>query len=68
VLHAGLDLSRKRLDICLLSEHGGLVEEFSAVSDSTRKLWGVPRGANAIPPTPHRGSSSTQTVTSPSST
>jgi hypothetical protein len=29
MLHAGLDLSRKRLDVCLLSEHGELVEEFS---------------------------------------
>ena len=28
MLHAGLDLSRKRLDVCLLSEHGELVEEF----------------------------------------
>ena len=27
MLHAGLDLSRKRLDVCLLSEHGELVEE-----------------------------------------
>ena len=32
--HAGLDLSRKRLDVCLLSEHGELfVEEFSAPPD-----------------------------------
>ncbi len=30
MLHAGLDLSRKRLDVCLLSEHGELVEEFAA--------------------------------------
>jgi transposase len=33
MLHAGLDLSRKRLDVCLLSEHGELVEEFSAPPD-----------------------------------
>jgi ribosomal protein L40E len=33
MLHAGLDLSRKRLDVCLLSEHGEPVEEFSAPPD-----------------------------------
>ena len=33
MLHAGLDLSRKRLDVCLLSEHGELVE-FSAHPDA----------------------------------
>ncbi len=33
MLHAGLDLSRKRLDVCLLPEHGELVEEFSAPPD-----------------------------------
>jgi hypothetical protein len=34
MLHAGLDLSRKRLDVCLLSEHGELVDEFSAPPDA----------------------------------
>ncbi len=34
MLHAGLDLGRKRLDVCLLSEHGELVEEFSAPPDA----------------------------------
>jgi hypothetical protein len=34
MLHAGLDLSRKRLDVCLPSEHGELVEEFSAPPDA----------------------------------
>jgi transposase len=34
MLHAGLDLSRKRLDVCLLSEHGELVEEFAALPDA----------------------------------
>jgi transposase len=33
MLHAGLDLSRKRLDVCLLSEFGELVEEFAVVPD-----------------------------------
>ena len=33
MLHAGLDLSRKRLDVCLFSEGGELVEEFSAPPD-----------------------------------
>jgi transposase len=34
MLHAGLDLSRKRLDVCLLSEHGELVEEFAVPPDA----------------------------------
>jgi hypothetical protein len=34
MLHAGLDLSRKRLDVCLLSQHGELVEEFAAPPDA----------------------------------
>src|SRR5205085_6225115 len=34
MLHAGLDLSRKRLDVCLLCEHGELVEEFAAPPDA----------------------------------
>ena len=33
MLHAGLDLSRDRLDVCLLSEHGELVEEFAVRCD-----------------------------------
>jgi transposase len=33
MLHAGLDLSRNRIDVCLLSGHGELVEEFAAPSD-----------------------------------
>ena len=33
MLHAGLDLSRNRLDICLLSDQGELIEEFAAPSD-----------------------------------
>jgi transposase len=34
MLHAGLDLSRKRLDVCLLSEEGELVEELAAPPDA----------------------------------
>ena len=33
MLYAGLDLSRKRLDVCLLSEGGQVVEEFAAPPD-----------------------------------
>jgi transposase len=33
MLHAGLDLSRDRLDVCLLSGHGELVEEFAVRCD-----------------------------------
>jgi transposase len=33
MLHAGLDLSRNRLDVCLLSAQGELLEEFTVPSD-----------------------------------
>ena len=33
MLHAGLDLSRRRLDVCLLSEHGELVAQTAAPPD-----------------------------------
>jgi transposase len=33
MLHAGLDLCRKRIDVCLLSDEGELVGEFAAPSD-----------------------------------
>ena len=36
MLHAGLDLSRKRLDVCLLSDQGEPVEELAAFPDSAR--------------------------------
>jgi transposase len=35
MLHAGLDLSRKRLDVCLLSGEGELVDELGAVPDAS---------------------------------
>jgi transposase len=34
MLHAGLDLSRNRLDVCLLSEQAEVVEEFAAPADA----------------------------------
>ena len=33
MLHAGLDLSRKKLDVCLLSQDAEIVEEFAAPPD-----------------------------------
>ncbi|HYZ29483.1 MAG TPA: IS110 family transposase [Thermoleophilaceae bacterium] len=33
MLHAGLDLSRNRLDVCLLSDQGEIVEEFKSPTD-----------------------------------
>jgi hypothetical protein len=33
MLHAGLDLSRKRLDVCLVDDHAEVVEEFAAPPD-----------------------------------
>jgi transposase len=34
MLHAGLDLSRRRLDVCLLSEQGEVVDEIAAPPDA----------------------------------
>jgi transposase len=34
MLHAGLDLSRRRLDVCVISDVGELVDEFPAPPDS----------------------------------
>lgn len=34
MLHAGLDFSRKRLDVCLLSDEGEIVEELKAATDA----------------------------------
>jgi transposase len=34
MLHVGLDLSRRRLDVCVLSEEGELVEELAAPPDA----------------------------------
>src|SRR3954453_14599656 len=33
MLHAGLDLSRNRIDVCVLRDEGELVEEFSSPAD-----------------------------------
>ena len=33
VLHVGLDVSRKRVDVCLISSEGELVEHFRAPVD-----------------------------------
>src|SRR5215207_9914602 len=48
MLHAGLDLSRRRLDVCLVDEAGGLVAETAAPPDAdglrglARRLRGRP--------------------------
>ena len=34
MLHAGMDLSRKRIDVCLLSDQGELVEELQCPNDA----------------------------------
>jgi transposase len=43
MLHAGLDLSRRRLDFCLLDEHGGRLEVGAAAPDADG-LSGFARG------------------------
>ena len=34
MLHAGLDLCRRRLDVCLLDRHGNVVAETAAPPDA----------------------------------
>jgi hypothetical protein len=34
MLHAGLDLSRRKIDVCLLSAGGEVVEEFASPPDA----------------------------------
>ncbi len=52
MLHAGLDLSRRKIDVCLLSAGGELVEEFASPPDVdglrglTRRV-GEPRAGGA---------------------
>ncbi len=42
MLHVGLDLSRKRVDVCLISSEGELVEHFRAPADRDG-LYGLSR-------------------------
>ena len=53
MLHAGLDLSRKRLDVCLISSAGELVEQFRAPCDRDG-LYGLTRRV-AVYDVPVRG-------------
>jgi transposase len=46
MLHAGLDLSRKKVDVCLLSRAGETVEEWAAPPDADG-LRGLARRAGA---------------------
>jgi predicted NBD/HSP70 family sugar kinase len=45
MLHAGLDLSRRKVDVCLLSTEGEIVDEWASPSeaDGLRGLDDVPR-------------------------
>jgi hypothetical protein len=38
MLHAGLDLSRRRLDVCLLSDHGELIAQTAAGREQLKPL------------------------------
>ena len=42
MLHVGLDLSRKRVDVCLISDRGGLIDHFAAPADRDG-LYGLTR-------------------------
>jgi hypothetical protein len=49
MLHAGLDLSRRKIDVCLPSAAGEIVEEFASLPMGTaswrwRAGWGVTSG------------------------
>jgi len=33
VLHVGLDLSRKQVEVCLISDQGELIDRFAAIPD-----------------------------------
>ena len=49
MLHAGLDLSRRKVDVCLLSQAGEIVEEWAAPPDADG-LRGLARRAGAALP------------------
>jgi hypothetical protein len=42
MLHVGLDLSRRRVDVCLISDRGELVDQFPAPADRDG-LYGLTR-------------------------
>jgi hypothetical protein len=42
VLHVGLDLGRKRVEVCLVSDQGELVDRFVAIPDRDG-LYGLAR-------------------------
>ena len=50
MLHAGLDLSRKKIDVCLLSQAGEIVEEWASPPDADG-VRGLARraGAHGLP-------------------
>lgn len=46
MLHVGLDLSRRRVDVCLISDEGELVGQFPAPADRDG-LYGLTRRVGA---------------------
>src|SRR3954463_3539762 len=44
MLHAGLDLSRRKIDVCLVSAGGEVVEEFASPPDADGVRWLARRG------------------------
>ena len=47
MLHVGLDLSRRRVDVCLISSEGELVEHFRAPADRDG-LYGLSRAGRGV--------------------
>jgi hypothetical protein len=53
MLHVGLDLSRRRLDVCVLSDEGELVEELAAPparGSRSRTSQALSARADRLPP------------------
>jgi hypothetical protein len=56
MLHVGLDLSRKRVEVCLITDQGELVDELAAPFDKDglcRALPPAPRASSLEPEEPH---------------
>ena len=53
MLHVGLDLSRKQVEVCLISDHGQLIDRFTATPDRDG-LYGLAPGGGVRRACPRR--------------
>jgi hypothetical protein len=49
MLHVGLDLSRRRIDVCLISSEGELIDQFPVPADRDG-LYGLARRGGVLQP------------------